>query len=842
MSSNIQLKNVSNLMKILLENAYNNRKNCNEKHQGKRYNTTVKLFSTYIYLIGGKLLYEVLSKNLAGSLPSVTTVHRELYTNISHEEGKLLVFQLKEFLLRNKYPCKVWVSEDGTAISGKIEYNAHQNVLVGFTLPLCEKSGIPKGIWKADTAQNIFNAFKNGSISKYAYIITVQPLAFNAPPFCLCAFSTDNRFTSQEVVNRWKHITEVCLENGIEICGFSSDGDTRLLKAMKFRTEIPKINLNFPWFQTKLNSTDPLYIQDTVHIGTKLRNCFLNKKINLTIGNYIASKDHLATLIETVSKDQHLLCETHLSGTDNMNFESVEKISHARVQECLAKYVAESQATVAFLKVIRYVLDSFLEKSLKVCDRIYYMWYAVNFLRLWRHFIRSHSALNLSTNFITLNAYSCIELNAHALILACQKFYSEPHLFQPWLWSSQPCEKLFRATRSMTSTFSTVVNFSMLGILQRLHKFHKINEIMSEIDDEINFPRENTRKMGSQTPMEETIYIPSINEIADIVSNAKQAAVNDIQSLGITIESNEWETVSILHVTDLTSSEPEENTSKEAENEADFMYDIPNSSGLNNCDDMSENEDRDEDILENLTKLSKEIGTSELNLKDYSKNEAKKEARRKNNDCDPCVKYEANGKILNIRKTTLCWLLSKNIDRISSDRLLRFVGNKKRREKNSENNNSKHNASFKNKKTLRKRPRKDLSPHSSTNTEDDSCEEMRYAESEDSDTLVFEEDEEIVQSKSEVNDVKLEHYYAVAYNDGWYIGRVVEKVKDDLFQMKYLKYSLDKFIWPRTPDIHDTNIEYIFYGPVCLDGNDPFYLKRSDKVAVEKLYKDIMNR
>lgn len=38
-------------------------------------------------------------------------------------------------------------------------------------------------------------------------------------------------------------------------------------------------------------------------------------------------------------------------------------------------------------------------------------------------------------------------------------------MFDPWHFNSQLCEKLFRATRSLTSTFPTVVNFSTYEII-----------------------------------------------------------------------------------------------------------------------------------------------------------------------------------------------------------------------------------------------------------------------------------------------------------------------------------------------------------------------------------------
>ena len=77
---------------------------------------------------------------------------------------------------------------------------------------------------------------------------------------------------------------------------------------------------------------------------------------------------------------------------------------------------------------------------------------------------------SIQSNFIIENSYSCIELNAHSLILLLQTSRKSGHSFLPWLYGSQSCENLFRIVRSMCSTFSTVVNFGMLGLLRRLHR------------------------------------------------------------------------------------------------------------------------------------------------------------------------------------------------------------------------------------------------------------------------------------------------------------------------------------------------------------------------------------
>ena len=68
------------------------------------------------------------------------------------------------------------------------------------------------------------------------------------------------------------------------------------------------------------------------------------------------------------------------------------------------------------------------------------------------------SQYTLQNNFITNNAYMCVELNAHALIMRVQGNF-DCESFLPWLLGSQSCEKTFRTDRSMTSIFSTIINF-----------------------------------------------------------------------------------------------------------------------------------------------------------------------------------------------------------------------------------------------------------------------------------------------------------------------------------------------------------------------------------------------
>jgi len=110
-----------------------------------------------------------------------------------------------------------------------------------------------------------------------------------------------------------------------------------------------------------------------------------------------------------------------------------------------------------------------------------------------------NKAYTLKDNFMTSNAYKCIELNAHALIvflLTVQDHVKSNDCFLPWLLGSQCCEALFRAARSMSSIFSTTINFGMLGLLCRIHRLHIQLALQMDSSEEIHvsFPRLAKRK------------------------------------------------------------------------------------------------------------------------------------------------------------------------------------------------------------------------------------------------------------------------------------------------------------------------------------------------------------
>jgi len=372
----------NSLLKCLHECAEKNQKSSKYKHRN-RFDEELKKLSTYIFIVGGRLLYETLHANMDRVLPSITTIFRYLDNTQSKViEGSFRFNELRVHLIKKNLPLKIWISEDATRITGKIEYDVKSNKIVGFVLPLMNGCPVPNA-FIASSAKTIAQYFNSESRANYAYVIMAKPLNDTAAPFCLSIFGTNNRFSNEDVINRWEFMKTVASEQGIEILGFSSDGDPRLLKAMLLQsigTSISTINnerlennakiSSWSWFIIGELPINPnlqernkeIYIQDTVHILKKLRTRFLKSNIIIPMGNYFATVDHLMELTRTFSKYKHLLTVSDLKPEDKMNFSSAEKMCSTNVLTILEN-IPNTRATIAYLKIMNYILTAFLNKE-----------------------------------------------------------------------------------------------------------------------------------------------------------------------------------------------------------------------------------------------------------------------------------------------------------------------------------------------------------------------------------------------------------------------------------------------------------------------------------------------
>lgn len=123
-------------------------------------------------------------------------------------------------------------------------------------------------------------------------------------------------------------------------------------------------------------------VQDSVHIGTKLRNRFLNSSIILQIGNQIASAVHLNDLIEKIAKEVHGLVKTDAYPEDRQNFKSLEKIMNDRVLAALKEHIVDSEGTIRYIELCRDITSAYLDENISVSERIFRIWKSILFTLL----------------------------------------------------------------------------------------------------------------------------------------------------------------------------------------------------------------------------------------------------------------------------------------------------------------------------------------------------------------------------------------------------------------------------------------------------------------------------
>jgi len=96
-----------------------------------------------MYLVSGKLSYDTLQANMPTALPTSSLLNKKVqHINQPVLEGAFRFSELKEYLQVRGLPNVVWISEDGTRIISRIEYDPKTNLCVGFVHRL-NRNGLP---------------------------------------------------------------------------------------------------------------------------------------------------------------------------------------------------------------------------------------------------------------------------------------------------------------------------------------------------------------------------------------------------------------------------------------------------------------------------------------------------------------------------------------------------------------------------------------------------------------------------------------------------------------------------------------------------------------------------
>ncbi|KAF5282760.1 hypothetical protein FQR65_LT02757 [Abscondita terminalis] len=277
-------------------------------------------------------------------------------------------------------------------------------------------------------------------------------------------------------------------------------------------------------------------------------------------------------------------------------------------------------------------------------------------------------------------------------------------------------------------------------------------------EDDIIFPRERHRKLGNlefqkYSSNDFQSELLSYDEIEQTIMEAKENAEHVLSDLGIEIENDEWMNISIPNVHD--HNKHDELDELKESSSSDVIYE--------NSNEQSNTHLSDVDLGD--TTIIEELENVDLNLLDYSDS----------TNLSSLVEVRNKGKVLRIKKTTLCWFLDNKDSRLSSDRLQRVKGPKQIKDNN--------------KQTIKKKKKKRLESDSDSLEEDHLS--PIYDDSEDSET--FSDVENISSSKAGDISLAVEKYYAVAYHDTWYIGRILEANEKES-KVKFLKFDLDRMI------------------------------------------------
>ncbi|CAF2127717.1 unnamed protein product [Rotaria magnacalcarata] len=141
-------------------------------------------------------------------------------------------FQLiKEHLKSNK--CNyVFIVEDATSSICRIDYDATSNSFIGFSSPLID--GVPQpNFFQTENFEQLELWFNEIDKAKFINLYMLKSLVLSDPPFIFAAYGSNNKAKAIEILKKWLFIYHQSLIQDIHVIGFSTDADSRYLRAMR---------------------------------------------------------------------------------------------------------------------------------------------------------------------------------------------------------------------------------------------------------------------------------------------------------------------------------------------------------------------------------------------------------------------------------------------------------------------------------------------------------------------------------------------------------------------------------------------------------------------------------
>ncbi|CAF3874537.1 unnamed protein product, partial [Rotaria magnacalcarata] len=435
-----------------------------------------------------------------------------------------------------------------------------------------------------------------------------------------------------------------------------------------------------------------------VHIVTKWRNRLLSSTADLYIGNDKISMAHIEQLINNnhYTKLDHGLTKSDIQPKDRQNYNSCIKL----ISDDVINLLNDSRGTngtVVYLTLLKMIVKAYIDKSTSIHERIKSAWCVVFVCRLWWSSLEKKSALKsskisqtinerknkINKYFITRPAYISVEMNAHnslyLVLLVKQRHLPKQTLINLHLFNSQPCESLFRDARSLSSTFSTVVNFTVKDFIRRSQKLSILNQFRyNQLEKDLSFPIHHKHKREHLLPSSHQLDEIDALDIQQLILNAYEQALNLVKHSKLLDTLNEHKINClddlgnyIFNVLNTNSRminysfRTENNTSEEfgldEENDDNDVVDYASDQLIDEIpfDPQNENVSDDDESILNSTK-------SDFN------------GMRIVDNINPALrqsyfKVKINNNIKYLHKQSACWLQSNQMKKLSSDRLSRVM-------------------------------------------------------------------------------------------------------------------------------------------------------------------------
>ena len=426
--------------------------------RGKRYHrSTLKLFEI-LHNYGGRAAHNFFSSNLVGPT---------LHTNLTsfRSDGFIYVLGLNEeafkhiasILIKCKKrlgingPIPFECSEDETKCIQVATWNRRLDTIDGFCgLKGSEGINHKCSFNSSPSAQSfdlIKTTFETHDVGSMCRVLIANPLVKGMPRLVYAIMSTCNRFDHTQVGEQWEVIRRFHkkhLEPAVgPLCGHASDEDARRRKLMLESIGRGSYGLKtegFLMLGEVVDGRPMIMIQDTYHIGKKLRNQILAPNRELFWGKHVAHKNHLLRVVELFDKSEHGLLIEDVNVKDKQNVPAVQRIAFPKVRACLEKldagmtlngvHVQEHvRGTIIHLEVLWAFLELFFGRG-SLLERVKLASFVVHMLYLGSSYIREKGhGHTIAENWMTRESQLDCLIACHSSVLHMQmmkEFF--PHL------------------------------------------------------------------------------------------------------------------------------------------------------------------------------------------------------------------------------------------------------------------------------------------------------------------------------------------------------------------------------------------------------------------------------